>query len=57
LAATDLIAAHCDGQSGVASKTIRTARAFSSGENLLGGDMSSILTERSLYESQADSIL
>jgi hypothetical protein len=40
---------------GVASTTIRTAFDFCSGECLLVPDMSSILTERSLYESQGDS--
>jgi hypothetical protein len=38
-AATDSIAAHCDEYSDWPSTTIRTARAFCSGLNLLGRDM------------------
>ena len=53
--ATDSIAGQCDGHSGVASTTMRTAFARCSGEYLLGRDMSSILTERSLYETQGAS--
>jgi hypothetical protein len=56
LPATDSIAAQCDGYYGVASTTIRTARAFCSGDNLLGRDMNPILTDRSLYKTQDGSI-
>src|SRR4030095_9793682 len=41
---TDRIAAHCDGCSGVWSKTIRTARSRTSGECLLGRPMGPILS-------------
>src|SRR5262249_11875984 len=42
--ATDRIAAHCDGYSGVWSKTIRTARSRTSGACLLGRPIGSILS-------------